>query len=44
MKKAKFESFKCVENLYGDSFDNLTFQINQCNSGAFKVIRATKGI
>jgi SAM-dependent methyltransferase len=44
MKKAKFENFKCVENLYGDSFDNLTFQINQCNGGAFKVIKATKGV
>ena len=42
MKKAKFENFKCVENLYGDSFNNLTFQINQCNGGVFKVIRATK--
>jgi SAM-dependent methyltransferase len=42
LSKAKFSDFECVENLYGDSLDNLTFKINKCNGGAFKVIRGKK--
>jgi len=42
MKKAGFSEFECVENLYGDSLDNLKFEINKCNGGAFKVIRGKK--
>jgi len=42
MKKAGFSEFECVENLYGDSLDNLKFEINKCNGGAFKVIRGRK--
>ena len=39
MKEAGFKDFECVENLYGDNLENLEFKINQCNGGAFKVIR-----
>ena len=42
MKKAGFKEFECVENLYGDSLENLQFEINKCNGGAFKVIRGRK--
>ena len=42
MKKAGFKEFECVENLYGDSLDNLKFEIKKCNGGAFKVIRGRK--
>ena len=42
MKKAGFRDFECKENLYGDSLDNLKFEINECNGGAFKVIRGRK--
>ena len=42
MKKAGFKEFECVENLYGDSLDNLKFEIKNCNGGAFKVIRGRK--
>ena len=42
MKKAGFKEFECVENLYGESLDNLKFEINKCNGGAFKVIRGKK--
>jgi SAM-dependent methyltransferase len=42
MKKAGFKSFECKENLYGDNLDNLKFEINDCNGGAFKVIRGRK--
>ncbi|WP_457562219.1 class I SAM-dependent methyltransferase [Caminibacter pacificus] len=42
MKKAGFKNFECKENLYGDSLDNLKFKINDCNGGAFKVIRGKK--
>jgi len=42
MKKAGFRNFECKENLYGDSLDNLTFGVNDCNGGAFKVIRGRK--
>ena len=42
MKKAGFKEFECVENLYGDSLDNLKFEINECNGGAFKVVRGEK--
>ena len=42
MKKAGFNEFECKENLYGESLDNLRFEINDCNGGAFKVIRGKK--
>jgi len=42
MKKAGFSEFECKENLYGDTLDNLKFEINDCNGGAFKVIRGRK--
>ena len=42
MKKAGFKSFECKENLYGDNLDNLKFEINDCNGGAFKVVRGKK--
>jgi SAM-dependent methyltransferase len=42
MKKVGFKDFKCKENLYGNSLDNLHFGINECNGGAFKVIRGRK--
>ena len=42
MKQAGFRDFKCKENLYGDNLDNLKFEINECNGGAFKVIRGRK--
>ncbi len=42
MKKAGFKEFECVENLYGDSLNNLKFEIKKCNGGAFKVIRGKK--
>jgi len=42
MKKAGFKEFECVENLYGESLDNLKFEIKKCNGGAFKVIRGKK--
>ena len=42
MKKAGFEEFECVENLYGESLDDLKFEIKKCNGGAFKVIRGKK--
>ena len=39
MKKVDFRDFQCRENLYGDNLENLRFEINECNGGAFKVIR-----
>ena len=42
MKNAGFKDFECKENLYGKSLDNLKFEINECNGGAFKVIRGKK--
>jgi SAM-dependent methyltransferase len=42
MKKCGFKEFECVENLYGDSLNNLKFEINECNGGAFKVVRGKK--
>ena len=42
MKKAGFKDFKCKENLYGETLDNLRFEINKCNGGSFKVIRGKK--
>ena len=42
MKKAGFSNFECKENLYGENLDNLKFEINDCNGGAFKVIRGRK--
>lgn len=42
MKKAGFRDFECRENLYGNSLDDLKFEINECNGGAFKVIRGRK--
>jgi len=42
MKKAGFRDFECRENLYGNNLDNLKFEINECNGGAFKVIRGRK--
>ena len=42
MKKAGFSEFECVENLYGETLDNLKFEINTCNGGAFKVVRGRK--
>ncbi len=42
MKKAGFRDFECVENLYGESLDDLKFEIKKCNGGAFKVIRGKK--
>ena len=42
MKKAGFSDFECKENLYGENLDNLKFEINDCNGGAFKVIRGRK--
>ncbi|WP_457559928.1 class I SAM-dependent methyltransferase [Caminibacter sp.] len=42
MKKAGFKEFECRENLYGKNLDELEFKINECNGGAFKVIRGTK--
>ena len=35
MKKAGFKEFECVENLYGDSLDNLKFEIKLYHGGAF---------
>ncbi|GAB6075107.1 class I SAM-dependent methyltransferase [Nautilia lithotrophica] len=42
MKKAGFSDFECKENLYGKSLDDLRFEINECNGGAFKVVRGKK--
>ncbi len=42
MKKAGFRDFECKENLYGSSLDDLKFEINNCNGGAFKVIKGVK--
>ncbi|WP_024789578.1 methyltransferase domain-containing protein [Lebetimonas sp. JH292] len=42
LQKTGFSEFECVENLYGNSLDNLSFKINRCNGGAFKVIRGKK--
>ncbi|MEO1923037.1 MAG: methyltransferase domain-containing protein [Nautiliaceae bacterium] len=42
MKKVGFKDFECKENLYGETLDNLKFKINDCNGGAFKVIRGRK--
>jgi SAM-dependent methyltransferase len=42
MKKAGFSDFECKENLYGDSLDDLRFEINECNDGAFKVVKGKK--
>jgi SAM-dependent methyltransferase len=42
MKKAGFKDFECKENLYGDNLNNLIFEINDCNGGAFKVVRGKK--
>ncbi len=42
MKKTGFRNFECKENLYGDSLENLKFEINDCNGGAFKVVRGRK--
>ena len=42
MKKAGFRDFECRENLYGESLDNLKFEIKECNGGAFKVVRGRK--
>jgi len=42
MKKTGFRDFECKENLYGDNLDNLKFQINDCNDGAFKVVKGKK--
>jgi len=42
LKKVGFKDFECKENLYGDSLNNLKFEINDCNGGAFKVIRGRK--
>jgi len=42
MKKAGFNDFECKENLYGDRLDSLKFGINDCNGGAFKVVRGKK--
>ncbi len=42
MKEAGFKNFECKENLYGDSLENLRFEINDCNQGAFKVIKGEK--
>jgi SAM-dependent methyltransferase len=42
LTKVGFSNFECVENLYGENLDNLTFEINKCNGGAFKVIRGRK--
>jgi len=42
MKKVRFRNFECRENLYGNSLDSLKFEINECNGGAFKVIRGRK--
>jgi len=44
MKKAGFNDFECKENLYGDSLDSLTFGINGCNGGAFKVVKGKKDL
>jgi SAM-dependent methyltransferase len=42
LTKVGFSDFECVENLYGENLNNLTFKINRCNGGAFKVIRGRK--
>ena len=42
MKKAGFKEFECVENLYGESLNDLKFEIKKCDGGAFKVIRGKK--
>ncbi|WP_024790758.1 MULTISPECIES: class I SAM-dependent methyltransferase [unclassified Lebetimonas] len=42
LQKAGFSEFECVENLYGEGLDNLSFEIKSCNGGAFKVIRGRK--
>jgi SAM-dependent methyltransferase len=42
LKTAGFRDFECVENLYGENLENLSFKINKCNGGAFKVIRGRK--
>jgi len=42
MKKTGFRNFECKENLYGDSLESLKFEINDCNGGAFKVVRGRK--
>ena len=42
MEKVGFNDFECKENLYGNSLDDLKFEINDCNGGAFKVIKGKK--
>jgi hypothetical protein len=42
MKKAGFKDFECKENLYGESLEKMSFGVNKCNGGAFKVIRGKK--
>jgi len=42
MKKAGFTDLKCKENLYAKELNNMTFGINECKNGAFKVIRGKK--
>jgi len=42
MKKTGFKEFECKENLYGDTLENLKFEINDCNGGAFKVVKGRK--
>ncbi len=42
MKKAGFKNFECKENLYGKTLNSLKFEINECNGGAFKVVRGKK--
>ncbi len=42
MKKVGFKDLECRENLYGNSLDDLKFEIKKCNGGAFKVIRGRK--
>ncbi len=42
LKKIGFRDFECRENLYGDSLNNLKFEVKECNGGAFKVVRGRK--
>ena len=42
MKKVGFKDFECKENLYGESLEKMSFGVNKCNGGAFKVIRGKK--
>ncbi len=42
LKKVGFRDFECRENLYGDSLNNLKFEVKECNGGAFKVVRGRK--